>query len=41
VVDMPDRPDIDVRLTPLEFLLRHLSSPSRKNVAATPRLKHA
>src|SRR5690348_14279451 len=36
MVNVPDRPDIDVRLAPLEFLLRHLPHPRMKNVAATP-----
>ena len=31
VVDVPDRPHVHVRLNSLEFLLRHLVSPSRQN----------
>jgi hypothetical protein len=35
VVDVPDRPHVQVRLTPLEFLLRHVVPRSSASACCT------
>src|SRR5213596_3730959 len=39
VIDVPDRPDVHVRLAALEFLLRHFLSPSAP--ASKPKRRYA